>query len=185
MLETQTAEWLRQVITWVNIISWFFCFYILGYDTSLFRPQPPGKEIPVTVAGEGSKFHLKWDLVKKRVVVGLIAIVPGILLFLGSVFTFEVLLRWVIAVVSFALGFLVWEHLKETGILVGSFKHQLVFLSVPTTIAIAYIAGYGAYVGAGGGGVESLRCLLLSIMLFVECIAWYMLGLCVAVFRRK
>jgi hypothetical protein len=92
---------------------------------------------------------------------------------------------WVVGVVAFAMGFLVWEHLKETGILTGTFKRQLVILSLLTTVAIGYIAGYGIYVGSLATNPESIQILLVSFMLFIECIAWYMLALCIVVFRAK
>jgi hypothetical protein len=185
MLETQTPECLRQVLTPVNSISWFLCFYMLGYDTSLFRPLAQRRWVSVAVESEGLGIRLKWDLVEKCAAAGLAAIVLGMLLFLASIFTFAVLLMLISAVVGFVSGFMVWEHLKETDIFAGSFKHQLLILSVLTTMVIAAIAGCGIYVAAGYGGVELPRVLWVSVMLFIEGLAWYMLSLCVVAFRAR
>jgi hypothetical protein len=158
---------------------------MLGYDASILRPEPGEMEAPHGNEKSTLKFHIKWDLLKKELFLSIIAIAPAVALLLFSSIDIQVFEMWVAGVVGFAMGFFFWEHLKETGILTGTFKRQLVILSLLTTVAIGYITGYGVYVGFSAGNPESIQILLVSFMLFIECLAWYMLALCVAVFRAK
>jgi len=185
MMETQPPEFFRQFISPINILSWFLCFYMLGYDASILRPEPEEMKAPHGNGKSTLKFQIKWDLLKKELFASIIAIAPAVALLLLSSIDIQVFGMWVAGVVAFAMGFLFWEHLKETGILTGPFKRQLGILSFLTTVAIGSIAGYGVYVGFSAGNPESIRTLLLGIILFTESMAWYMLGLCIVVFRKK
>ena len=185
MMKTKPPEFFRQFISPINILSWLLFFYMLGYDASILRAEPEEMKAPHGNEKSTLKFYIKWDLLKKELFACIIAIAPAVALLLLSSIDIKVFGMWVAGVVAFAMGFLFWEHLKETGILIGPFKHQLAILSVVTTIAIGYIAGYGVYVDFSTGNSGSIRTLLLSLMLFIECLAWYMLGLCVVVFRAK
>ncbi len=184
-METQPPEFFRQCIPCINIVSCFLFFYILGYDTSILRSEPKENKLPNGNEKGTLKFHIKWDLLKKELFACIIAIAPAVALLLFSSINIQVFGMWVAGVVAFAMGFLFWEHLKETGILTGTFKRQLVISSLLTTVAIGYIAGYGVYVGSSAANPESIQILLVSFMLFIECLAWYMLALCVVVFRVR
>ncbi len=184
-MKTQPPEFFRQFIPRMNILSWFLCFYMLGYDASILRPEPR-----VTKASHGNekntlRFKIKWDLLKKELFLSILAIAPAVVLLIFSSLDIQLFKMWVAGVVAFAVGFCLWDHLKETGILVGTFKRQIVILSLLTTAVIGYIAGYGVYVDFLAWNPDSTRVLLVSLLLFIEGIAWYMLGLCIAVFRTK
>ncbi len=185
MMKTKPPEFFRQFIFPINILSWLLYFYMLGYDASILRPEPEEMKAPHKNEKNTLKFYIKWDLLKKELCGCIIAIAPAVALLLFSGMDIHVFGMWVAGVVAFAMGFLFWEHLKETGILTGPFKRQLVILSLLTTVAIGYIAGYGVYIGSSAGNPESIQILLVSFMLFIECLAWYMLALCIAVFRAK
>lgn len=184
MIKTKPPEFFRQFISLINILSWLLYFYMLGYDASILRPEPEEMKAPHGNEKSTLKFYIKWDLLKKELFACIIAIAAAALLLFSNL-DIQVFGMWVVGVVVFAMGFLVWEHFKETGILTGTFKRQLVILSLLTTVAIGYIAGYGVYVSSSAANPESIQILLVSFMLFVGCIAWYMLGLCVVVFRAK
>jgi hypothetical protein len=184
-METKPPEFFRQFISPINILSWLLYFYILGYDASILRPEPEEMKAPHGNEKSTLKFYIKWDLLKKELFGCIIAIAPAVALLLFSNIDIQVFVMWVAGVVAFAMGFLFWEHLKETGILTGPFKRQLVILSLLTTVAIGYISGYGVYVGSSAANPESIQILLVSFMLFIEGLAWYMLALCVVVFRAK
>jgi hypothetical protein len=185
MLETQPPEFFRHVIPPVNIVSWFLYFYMLGYDASILRPEPEDMKAPHGDKKSTLKLHIKWGLLEKELFASIIAIAPAVALLLFSRIGIQVFGMWVAGVLGFAMGFFFWEHLKETGILTGPFKRQLVILSFLTTVVSGCIAGYGVYVGFSAGNPESIKILLVSFMLFIECLAWYMLALCVVVFRAK
>lgn len=185
MMKTKPPEFFRQFISPINIFSWFLYFYMLGYDASILRPEPEEMKAPHGDEKSTLKFYIKWGLLKKALFACIIAIAPAVTLLLFSSIDIQVFGMWVAGVVAFAMGFLFWEHLKETGILTGPFKRQLVFLSLLTTVAIGYITGYGVYVGSSAANPESIQILLVSFILFIEGLAWYLLALCVAVFRTK
>jgi hypothetical protein len=92
---------------------------------------------------------------------------------------------WAVGIVGFAMGFSIWEHLKETGVITGTFKHWLVILSFITTIVIGCIAGYGLYVDFLARNPESIKILLVTIILFIGGMDGYMLGLCIVAFRAR
>jgi hypothetical protein len=184
-METQPPEFFRQYIFRMNIGSWFVLFYLLGYDASILRLKPQDPKNPHGKEKRPAPCHLKWDLFKKELYASIIAIVPAGALWLFSRIGIQAFGMWVAGVVGFAMGFFFWEHLKETGIFTGTFRRVVVILSLVTTAAIGYIAGYGLHVDFSAANPESIRTLLVSIILFFECMAWYMIGLCVVVFRIK
>ena len=184
-METQPPEFFRQYISCINIGTWFLFSYLLGYDASILRPEPEEMKAPHGNEKSTLKCHIKWDLLRKELFACIIAIAPAVALLLFSRIDIQVFKMWVAGVVGFATGFFFWEHLKETGILTGTFKRWLVILSLLTTVFIGCIAGYGVYVDFSAGNPESIRFLLVSVMLFIECMAWYMLALCVVVFRVR
>jgi hypothetical protein len=184
-METQPPEYFRQCIPCINIGPWFLFFYMLGCDASILRPEPEEMKAPHGNEKSTLKFHIKWDLLRKELFASTIAIAPAVALLLFSRIVIQVFEMWVTAAVGFAMGFLFWEHLKETGIVTGPFKRQLAKLCLLTTVVIGCIAGYGVYVDFSAGNPELIQALLVSIMLFFQCMAWYMLALCVVVFRAK
>jgi hypothetical protein len=184
-METQPLEFFRQYISCINILSWWVSFYMLGYDASILRPEPKEMKAPHGNGKSTMKFHIKWDLLKKELFATIIAIGLAVVLLLFSMISIQVFKMWVASVVGSAMGFSFWEHLKETFIFTDTFKHWLVILSLVTTVAIGCIAGYGVYVGFSAWNPASTTILLVSTILFYECLAWYMLALCVVVFRAK
>ena len=185
IMKTKPPAFFCQFICPINILSWLFYFYMLGYDASILRPEPEEMKAPHENEKSTLKFYIKWVLLKKELFACIIATAPAVVLLLFSSIDIQVFGMWVAGVVSFAMGFFVWEHLKETGILTGTFKRQLAILSLLTTVAIGYIVGCGVYVGFSAWNPESIQILLVSFMLFIECMAWYMIALCVVVFRAK
>ncbi len=185
MMETQPPEYFRQYISCINIGGWFFFCYMLGYDASILLPEPKEKKPPHGYEKNRLKCHIKWDLLRTESILGVIAIAPAVALFLFSWSEIQFFEMWVAVVVGFGMGFFFWEHLKETGILTGSFKSPLVILSLFTTVVILGIWFYGVYVDSSGGNPKSIQTLLVCIILFTACMAGYMIALCVVAFRRK
>jgi len=183
-MKTQPMEYFRQLISYINVGSWFLSFYMLGYDASIFHPEPEENKVLHGNEKSAVEFHIKWDLLRKELFASIAAIAPAAGLLLIHGIDIQLFRMWVASVVGFAMGFFFWEHLKESGILKGTFKYQLILLSLLTTIAIGSIAGYGIYVDLSVANPESIQTLLMSIMLFTECMAWYMVGLCVVAFRK-
>ncbi len=184
-MKTQPPEFFRPYISCINIGCWYFFCYMLGYDASILFPESKGKKPPHGNGQNGLKCHIKWDLLKTESILGIIAIAPAVALFLFSWRQIQFFEMWVAVVVGFALGFFFWEHLKETGILTGSLKRQLVILSLFTTVVILGIWFYGVYVDSSGGNPGSIQTLLVCIVLFTACMAGYMIALCIVVFRAK
>ncbi len=185
MMKTQPPEDFRPYISCINIGCWFFFCYMLGYNASILLPESKEKKHPHGNEKNTWKYHIKWDLLRAELILGILAIAPAVALFLFSWREIQFFEMWVAVVVGFAVGFFFWEHLKETGILTGSFKRQLVILSLFTTVVILGIWFYGVYVDYSGGNPESIQTLLVCIILFFACMAGYMLALCIVVFRRK
>jgi hypothetical protein len=167
-METQPLEFFRQWISCINIGSWFLFCYILGYDASILRPESEERKPPHRSEKSKLKCHIKWNLLKRELFACLIAITPAVALLLFFRIGIQVFEMWVAGVVGFAAGFFLWEHLKETRIITGAFKRQLVILSLLTTVVIGFMAAYGIYIDSSAGNPESIRFLLVSIMLFVE-----------------
>jgi len=184
-METQPPEYFRQYISCINIGSWFFFFYMLGYDASILLPKSKEMKPPRGNEKGTLKCHIKWDLLKTELLLGIIAIAPAAALLLFSWKNIQLFEMWVAVVVGFAMGFFLWEHAKETGILTGPFKRWLVILSLLTTVVILAIWFYGVYVDSSGGNPESIQTLLVCIMLFIVCMAGYMIALCVVAFRQN
>ncbi len=184
-MEIQALEFYRQWTYSINIVSWFFLFYLLGYNASIFRPEP--EEMKNSHQDEKSPLplHIKWDLLIRELFLSIIAIVPGVALLLFSRIGIQVFGIWVAGVVGFSMGFFFWENLREFGILTGVFKRQTVILSLVTTVVMGYIASYGVYVSFFTESIQSIQIFLVSFMLFIECMAWYMVALCVVAFRVK
>ena len=183
-METHPPEFYRHCISCINTALCFIFFYMLGYVASILHPEPEKMKFSNGNNKSTSKLHIRWDLLQRVLLASLIAMVPavGLLLFSGiSIYVFEM---WAAGVVGFAMGFSFWEHIKETGFLTDTLKRKLVIPSLLTTIAVGYIAGYGVYVDLSVANPESIQTLLVSTMLFTECMAWYMVGLCVVAFRK-
>ncbi len=184
-MESQPPEFFRQCISPINIGTWFLLSYMLGYDASIFRPEPKKNKVGHRHEKSALEFHIKWDLLKIELFLSIIAIAPAVALLFFSKIGIQVFEMWVAGVIGFAMGFFFWEHLKKPGIFTGTFKGHLGILSLLTTIVIGCIAVYGLYLDSSAGNPESIRILLVSITLFIECMAWYMVALCVVVFRIK
>ena len=116
------TEFFRQHVFLINIGSCFLFFYMLGCDASILRPQPEEMEAPHRKEKTTSKFHIKWDLLKKELFACIIAMVPAVGLLLLSRVNIYVFGMWIVGVVGFGMGFFFWEHLKETDILTSTFK---------------------------------------------------------------
>lgn len=185
MIETQTTEVIRKFVPAMNIFSWFLCFYMLGYDVSILLPRSEEMKAPHRNEKGTFKCHIKWDLLRKVLFAIIILIVPAVVLLLLSKISIYVFGMWVVGVVGFAMGFFFWEHLKEADVITGYFKRWLVILSLLTTVAIGFIAGFGFYVDFSAGDPESIRIFLVTFMLLIWGVAWYMLALCVVAFRAK
>jgi hypothetical protein len=181
MILTHPPEFFRQYVFLINIGSWFLFFYMLGCDASILRPEPGEIEVPHRNEKTMLKFHIKWDLLKKELFACIIAIAPAVGLLLLSWVSIYVFGMWIVSVVGFGMGFFFWEHLKETEILTSTFKR----LFLLTTIAIGLLVGYGLYVDFSAGKPKSIQILLVVFTLLIWGLAWYMLGLCVVVFRAK
>jgi hypothetical protein len=180
-METQPPRFFRRCISLINIGSWSLFFYMLGCDASILRPETGEMDVPLRKEKTTLKFHIKWDLLKKELFACIIAIAPAVVLLLLSSIDIKVFGMWVAGMVGFAMGFFFWEHLKETGVLTSTFKR----LFLLTTVVIGSIAGCGVYVVFLAGNLESIQMFLVSFMLFIWCMAWYMVGLCVVAFRAK
>jgi len=184
-METQASEFYRQWTSCISMVSWFFLFYLLGYDSSILRPEPEETKNPHRNEKRPLPLHIKWDLLIRELFLSIIAIVPGVALLLFSRIGIQVFGMWVAGVVGLAMGFFFWENLREIGILTGAFKRQIVILSLVTTVVMGYIASYGVYVSFFAENIQSIQIFLVSFMLFMECMAWYMVALCIVVFRIK
>ena len=184
-MELQPPEILRKYFSYINIACCSIFSYLLGYDASILRPKPEEMKAPLGNEKSTLKFHFKLDLLKKALFAIIILIAPEVGLLLLSRISIYVFGMWVVGVVGFAMGFLVWEHLRETGSLTGTFKRWVVVLSLLTTVAIGCIAGYGVYVDSSAGNPESIQIFLVTFMLLIWGLAWYMLALCVVAFRAK
>ena len=82
---------------------------------------------------------------------------------------------------GFGIAYIAWEHLKKSELISGDFKKQLIILSIATTIVASFILGYGVYAIYYGGGLFDLQIIVLAITLFMECMAFYFLGLFISI----
>ncbi len=184
-METEASEIYRQWTSCISIVPCFILFYLLGYDASILRPEPEETKNSRRSEKSPLPLHIKWDLLIRELFLSIIAIVPGVALLLFSRIVIQVFEIWVAGVVGFAMGFFFWENLREIGTLTGAFKRQIVILSLITTVVTGFIASYGVYVFFFTENIQSIQIFLVSFMLFMECMAWYMVALCVVVFRTK
>ncbi len=164
-------------------LSWggaFLLAYLIGYDISILKKRAPNKtDAAVTRAQEFKlSFRIRWDLVKKVfAVVFLICFLPYLILVALSFIGWDLFVDVLLIAVGGSLGYIFWEHLKDTGMLTGSFLQQLLLLSLITTGVIGFIYGYAIYVGTSPGVPDAPEILFLSIAMFTECMAWYLLSL--------
>ncbi len=158
----------------------FLLAYLVGYDISILK-----KRAPVTTDFAHSStqdfkipFHIRWDLVKKVFTdVIVVFFLPYLILAALSVIRWDLFIDLLLIAVGGALGYLFWEHLKDTGMLVGPFLQQLVILSLITTGVMGFIYGYAIYVGVSPGVPDAPQILFFALALFMECMGWYMLSL--------
>jgi hypothetical protein len=185
MMETQPAGSILKLIFTMNTFSWFLCFYVLGYDVSILRHIPEGIKDSNRKEISPFKYPIKLGLLLRVLFTALFLIAPAVGLLLLSMISKYVFMMWVAGIVGFTMGFSIWEHLKETGVITGTFKHRLVILSFIATIIIGCTVGYGFYVDFWARNPESIQILLMSMVLFIGSMAGYMLGLCVVAFRAR
>ncbi len=105
-----------------------------------------------------------------------ICFVPYLILAVFSILGWDLLLDVLLIAIGGSLGYIFWEHLKDTGMLTGSFLQQLL-LSLITTGVMGFIYGYALYVDASPGIPDAPQVLFLSLAMFTKCMGWYMLSL--------
>ncbi|MBD3229404.1 MAG: hypothetical protein GF329_14560 [Candidatus Lokiarchaeota archaeon] len=205
---------LRTSIFNLNFLLLFMLFYLLGYDYSIMRSEGQ-RDIQKVADIDGGKsdkkeekglFTIDWEIVKQ---VGSAIIVVILLVFFPLLMTgiygnmvgtpgnelaimMELFLILLICILGFGIAYLFWEHLKQSGLIQGGFKKQLIILSIGTTIVAIFLLVYGIYSIDYGvflfdtvGTYTDLRNIVISITLFMDMMAFYFLGLFISVLLIK
>ncbi len=196
----QPESMLRDLLPYQNYILLFIVAYLLGYDYSILVkhniiPQKNGTEENTNISEPKNLFEIDWNIVK---VISSVMLVLILLFFIpllcigiygnlqvvyGNVLAemMELFLKIFIFIVGFGLAFIVWEHIKKSGLLDenNNFKNILIILSIITTVIALFLLGFGYYT-LKYGTIFELRLIIIIIALFIECMTFYFLGLIVA-----
>lgn len=178
---------LNSIVTNANYLLLFMFTYFLGYLLSIWNPTPESE-----IQEESQKrFQLEREVIKK---VGKIALpVAGI----GSVLIVIVGLIigdlipylfycgiYLLVILGFCLGYLVWEHLKKSDLLKGEFQKKLKWISIASTIVLGGLMVYGFWV-VSLMKIVLYQELILYYTIFIICMFFYFLGLYVSVIKSK
>ncbi len=158
----------------------FLLAYLVGYDISIMKKQTPQKAASVPESPQEFKraFHVKWKLVMNVFEIVFLFSLLSYLIFYGlSLIPWYYFFDAILMAIGGSLGFLFWEHLKDTGMLTGTFLKQLLALSLITTGVMVFLYRYAIYVGVSPGVPDAPQILFLALALFMECMGWYMLSL--------
>ncbi|MHA1269841.1 MAG: hypothetical protein ACTSPY_08670 [Candidatus Helarchaeota archaeon] len=189
---------LRNQISFLNYLLVFMLFYLFGYDYSIINKDKLHDDDSTKLNSTqnknsrfGSLFKVDWDIIKKSglamVIISLLFFVPlliigiygNLLLIYGNllILMMQTFMIFLICILGFGIAYIVWEHIKKSDLITGNFKNKLVILSIATTIAVIMLLGYGIYSIYYGGTYFDLQMIVIAISLFIECMAFYFLGL--------
>ena len=178
---------LQMIVTNANYVLLFMFCYFVGYLLSIWHPSEPSES---DTASE-SMFKLDWNAIKKvlKIAIPICAITTGIILVIGIIQgqIMEYLIYCGIALLlifGFFLGYLVWEHLKESELITGEFQAQLKWISVAATIVLGGLTAYGFWV-VTLASFQLYQELILYYSVFLICMFFYFLGLYVSVIRSE
>jgi hypothetical protein len=180
---------LQLIVTIANYLFGFMTFYCIGYLISIWRTALVSEK---TVEHNNEGFKLDWAIIKpvlKRAlpccaVIGLIMVIIGISLgqILTLLFYYGIIL---LLIVGLCVGYLVWEHLKKSNLISGSFQMQLKWISVAFLIALAGLTLYGVFISSIVPIIQLYRDLILYYSIFVICLFFYFLGLYISLIKSK
>ncbi|MHA1131628.1 MAG: hypothetical protein ACTSQI_19700 [Candidatus Helarchaeota archaeon] len=183
-------ELLHSIINFINWVLLFMCAYNTGYLLSIWRDGG--------VAGASERADLEqkgkvdWEII--RAVVKLAA--PSLLVIMSSTLMIGIIQEWFDFVLvafgfqlllfgGFCLGYIIWEHLKKTNLIIGDFRKQLRWISLIFMIILGGLTIYGFIVSFDLIIAELLRHLMLYYTIFLICMFFYFLGLYVSLIKSE
>ncbi len=166
----------------------FLLGYLVGYDVSIIKNQKFGNadQAPITLPEASNAFHIRWELVRQVFFhIFLVFSISYLVLAVFAAIRWDLFFDLLLVSVGGSLGYLFWEHLKNTGYLVGTFLKQLLILSLATTGFMAFFFWYSIYVTTCSCPPDpqilfierNPQILFISLALFTECLGWFMLSL--------
>ncbi|MHA1339464.1 MAG: hypothetical protein ACTSO2_05695 [Promethearchaeota archaeon] len=163
----------------------FSIAYLLGYDLSIIIPLR-NNEKELTSSSLIGDFNFK--LYGKRIIIVffLTYLLSIIIYIINLVFAFIQLNNemYLVLPLSFALGYLFWEHLKQTLIIKGQFKIKLIGLSLLTTLIVISLLIY-SYFAKNSGNETKIKAIFALTALFFHWMFWYFVGLCYEILFDK
>ncbi|MHA1651730.1 MAG: hypothetical protein ACTSYB_16175 [Candidatus Helarchaeota archaeon] len=180
-------QFLQMIIYYGNNLLLFMFCYFIGYLLAIWKPQ---KE-PESQKNFQKKFSVDWVIIKRlfRVIIPICGIIFGI--FLGIGLIQEQLLNYLLyygifllLVLGFCLGYLIWEHLKKTNLISGQFQMQLKWISIVATGILGMLVGYGFFV-LSMQTFQLFQELILYYSVFLICMFFYFIGLFFSIFKSK
>jgi len=194
----QSIILLNNLIDSLNYLFLFITFYMFGYDFSIMNKNVIGKikneNNNTKNKNEKSKNLFKIDPIIIKNIGSVIGILTSLFFFpllliglYGNILniTMQVFMTFFICILGFGIAYIAWEHIKKSELITGNFKNQLVILSIITTIFVVFLLGLGIYIRYYNNSYFYLQIMTCSIILFMDCMAFYFLGLIISILMVK
>ncbi|MHA1753055.1 MAG: hypothetical protein ACTSWR_05275 [Candidatus Helarchaeota archaeon] len=194
----QSIILLNNLIDSLNYLFLFITFYMFGYDFSIMNKNVIGKikneNNNTKDKNEKSKNLFKIDPIIIKNIGSVIGILTSLFFFpllliglYGNILniTMQVFMTFFICILGFGIAYIAWEHIKKSELITGNFKNQLVILSIITTIFVVFLLGLGIYIRYYDNNYFYLQIMTCSIILFMDCMAFYFLGLIISILMVK
>ncbi len=179
ILFTGDATLIREIVQQSMMLLLFGTLYNAGYLLSIWKPTP----IPNDASLQTFKLQKK-----KIVLVGIITSVYVLTCFLLAFVLTETLisiyfLYLTFAGIGFSMGWIFWEHLKETRVLSGNFLTNLKLLSVGFELALVALTILNLVANSLNIPIID-RFALLSLLLLLYLSIAYFIGLTSEIIRK-
>lgn len=187
---TTQASILFDVINFLNWVMLFMLAYNSGYLLSIWR-NPLQIDAKKPEANDAKMLDKRIIKAVFRMAVPSLLIIMGTSVVIGIVkgninFVLLALGIQVLLFSGFCLGYIIWEHLKKTELILGAFKEQLKIISIIFLIILAALTIIGFYyLSIQPILVQSLRDLMLYYSVFLVCMLFYFVGLYVSIARSN
>ncbi len=174
------ASLIREIIQHGTMLMVYITFYDIGYILSIWKPIDDEQKV------EQTKFIIKkrLSLIVSIFIAIYILISFFVILFITGEFLSQLFQHVVMGGVGFALGWIFWEHLKETRMLSGKFLKDLKLMSVIFEFPLVFLMVLGLFSVYSHSTLTLDKIILLGYILLFYLLAAYFIGLMLEVMKK-
>lgn len=179
LLYGDNASLIQAIVQQGTNLMIFIASYNVGYLISIWKPALSLEN------GVKHQFTIKWKL--GFIVIGFIMVFIVVMIISSVLFTGMILSREILyitlSVIGTPVGWLFWEHLKETQILKGELLKNLKVLSIIFIFPIIIVSITGIFALAMSDLIL-FKTVLLTYLLLFQLMTAYFLGLVVEIIKE-